>query len=61
MEMAGELRDAMLMLFQSGLVDRYPNATPEQIRRLMADRLLGPELAAKAYGPSVIQNGEGST
>jgi hypothetical protein len=34
----------------SGLRQRYPQATPEELRRL-ADLLLGPELAARAYGP----------
>ena len=34
-----------------GLRRRYPDDLPEQLRRRLADLLLGPELAAKAYGP----------
>ena len=30
---------------------RYPEATPEELRRPLADQLLGPELAAEVYGP----------
>lgn len=35
----------------SGIRDRYPQATPAELRRRLADKLLGPELAAKLYGP----------
>ncbi len=59
-QMVSELRKAMLLFLQSELVDRYPNATPDQIRRLMADRLLGTELATKAYGPCVDLDDKGS-
>ena len=34
-----------------GLKQRHPNASPEELRRLLADIVLGPELAACAYGP----------
>jgi hypothetical protein len=35
----------------TGLRERHPNDSPAQLRRRLADLLLGPELAAKAYGP----------
>ena len=34
----------------AGLRRRYPEATPEELRRRLADQLLGPELAAEVYG-----------
>lgn len=51
LEMAVDLNNGMLLFAESGLRDRHPGASPEEIRRLLADMLLGPELAAKVYGP----------
>jgi hypothetical protein len=45
-----DLNETVRVLATSGLRQRYPNATPEQIHRLMADLLLGTELAGKVYG-----------
>lgn len=39
------------LLALAGLRRRYPEAREEEIRRRLADLLLGPELAARAYGP----------
>ena len=39
----------------SGLRLRHPHAAPEFLRRRLADLWLGPELAAKVYGPLVPQ------
>lgn len=50
LEMAGELRKTMLQFVRSELMERYPNATPSQIRRLTVERIYGSELAEKAYG-----------
>lgn len=33
----------------SGIKQRHPEATPERIRRLLAELRLGPELAGKVY------------
>lgn len=33
----------------SGIKQRHPEATPERTRRLLADLMLGPELAGKVY------------
>ncbi len=41
-------------LATSGLRRRYPEATPEMLRRLLADIMLGPELAERVYGPHAI-------
>ena len=35
----------------TGLQERYPGESPARLRRRLADLWLGPELAAKAYGP----------
>jgi hypothetical protein len=39
------------ILSLSCLRDRFPAAGPEELRRRLATLLLGPELAAKVYGP----------
>lgn len=35
----------------TGLRERHPNESPARLQRRLADLWLGPELAAKAYGP----------
>jgi len=35
----------------AGLRQRHPDDTPTQRQRRLADLLLGPELAARVYGP----------
>jgi hypothetical protein len=35
----------------AGLRARYPDDSPAQRRRRLADLILGPDLAARAYGP----------
>ena len=35
----------------TGLRERHPGESPARLRRRLADLWLGPELAAKAYGP----------
>jgi hypothetical protein len=42
---------AMRKVALSGLRMRFPNATTQELDRRLATLLLGPELAAKAYGP----------
>jgi len=51
LHMVAELNRAVRTLALSGLRARYPEASPEELRRRLADILLGPELAEKAYGP----------
>jgi len=42
-------------LAMTGLRQRHPGESPARLRRRLADLWLGPELAAKAYGP-LIEN-----
>ena len=46
-----EMAESVRALALAGLRQRYPTDTPVQRRRRLADLLLGPELAALAYGP----------
>ncbi len=61
LQMAGELRETMLLFLRSGLEERHPNSTEAQIKRLMADHLLGAELASKMYGTVRVADDEGRT
>ncbi|MGC9468258.1 MAG: hypothetical protein ACP5HS_06690 [Anaerolineae bacterium] len=47
----GELNAAARALALSGLRTRYPEASEAELRRRLADLLLGPELATRVYGP----------
>jgi len=49
--MVDQLNQAVRLLALSGLQTRYPSATPQELRRRLADLLLGPDLAARVYGP----------
>jgi len=51
LEMLGQMNAAARMLALQGLRARHPGATEAQLQRYLADLLLGPELAARAYGP----------
>jgi hypothetical protein len=48
-----EMTQSVRTLALAGLRHRYPTDTPAQLRRRLADLLLGPDLAARAYGPSL--------
>lgn len=58
LEMVGQINEAVRTLALSGLRSHYPNDSPERLRRRLADLLLGPELAAKAFGPLEIGENE---
>jgi hypothetical protein len=51
LELMAGLSESVRMLALAGLRQRYPSESPAQRRRRLADLLLGPELAARAYGP----------
>jgi len=51
LHMVGQLNLAAHSLVLSGLRSRHPLATEAELRRRLADLLLGAELAAKVYGP----------
>ena len=58
LEMLGQLNQMARTLALSGLRQRYPHATPEELQRRLADLLLGPALAAQVYGPLVVTDQE---
>jgi hypothetical protein len=51
--MLGEMNKTVKALALSGLRSRYPDDSPDMLRRRLADLILGPELAAQVYGPLV--------
>jgi len=50
MDMLAQLNQAARLLALAGLRARYPQATEAELRRRLADLLLGKELARKVYG-----------
>lgn len=50
-ELVADMNEAVQTLALAGLRQRYPDDTPAQRRRRLADLMLGPELAARVYGP----------
>jgi len=52
MEMVGEMNQTVRLLALAGLRQRFPRATDAELRRRMADLMLGQELAAQVYGAS---------
>jgi len=51
LHMVGQLNQTVRTLALSGLRQRHPDATPQELRRRLADLLLGPDLAVRVYGP----------
>lgn len=49
--LVGEMNWMIRALALAGLRQRHPDDVPAQRRRRLAELLLGPELAARAYGP----------
>lgn len=52
MQMLGELNRTAKDLALGGLRDKFPEASESELKRHLADLLIGPELAEKVYGPS---------
>ncbi len=50
LQLVGQMNSALRTLAMSGLRQRYPQASPQELRRRLADLVLGPELAARVYG-----------
>ncbi len=50
-ELLGQLNETAKLLACAGLRQRYPQAGPQELRRHLADLLLGPALASRVYGP----------
>ena len=58
MMLMAEMNQTVRTLALAGLRQRHPDDTPAQRRRRLADLLLGPELAARVYGPLVEKKPE---
>jgi hypothetical protein len=43
------LNETVRALAMTGIKQRHPNATPAQVRRMLADLILGVDLARKVY------------
>ena len=56
MQMMDQLNASVRTLLLSGLRERHPQADEAELRRRLADLLLGKELAEKAYGPLPTQS-----
>jgi|WetSurMetagenome_2_1015567.scaffolds.fasta_scaffold336516_2 hypothetical protein len=48
--MVDSLNETVKTLAISGLRERHPDATPQQIHRMLAELMLGADLAQKVYG-----------
>jgi hypothetical protein len=53
LEMMSQINETVRTLALSGLRHRHPDASEAELRRRLADILLGPELALKVYGPLI--------
>ena len=51
LHMVGQMNQTVRTLALSGLRARHPEASPQELRRRLADLLLGSDLAAQVYGP----------
>jgi hypothetical protein len=50
-ELVGQMYITIKQLALTGLRQRHPEESEAKLRRRLADLLLGPELAERAYGP----------
>lgn len=50
MNMLAQLNASVRLLALTGLRAKYPNATEEELKRALADLVLGEEQARKVYG-----------
>ncbi|MBN1318494.1 MAG: hypothetical protein JXA42_23645 [Anaerolineales bacterium] len=55
LQMVGQLNHTVRTLALSGLRQRYHQATQQELDRRLVDLLLGPDLAARAYGPLKVR------
>jgi hypothetical protein len=58
MELMTAMTKAVYSQVLAGLRERHPQATEEELRLRMATLVLGPDLAARAYGRAV-ESGDG--
>ncbi len=45
-----EMSEAVMLLARAGAARRHPHDSPDELRRLTAEALLGNDLASRAYG-----------
>jgi hypothetical protein len=55
LEMLGQMNQAARTVALSGLRQRHPEAGPEELRRRLADLLLGSTVATQVYGSLIVQ------
>ena len=60
-QMVSQLNETVRTLALSGLRQRHPNASPELLRRMLADQVLGEALAEKVYGHVPADRPEGNS
>jgi hypothetical protein len=60
-QMVSQLNETVRTLALSGLRQRHPNASPELLRRMLADQILGKALAEKVYGHVPADTPEGNS
>ena len=51
LQLMTELNDMTRIVALGSLRQQYPQAAEDELQRMLADRLLGQELAAAVYGP----------
>jgi hypothetical protein len=51
LQLIDQLTQTWYVLALTGLKQRYPRASDDELRRRLADLVLGSELAARVYGP----------
>lgn len=54
MNMLAQLNASVRLLALTGLRTKYPNATEKELKRALADLVLGAELARKVYGGPLL-------
>jgi hypothetical protein len=55
MDLLAQLNQTARLFALSGLRRRHPGATNQEIRRRLADLILGEELAEQVYGPLLVE------
>jgi hypothetical protein len=59
-QIVAQLNEMVRTLALTGLRQRHPDGSPQQLRRMLADQILGEELAEKIYGPIQPDSPEGN-
>ena len=54
-QMCGQMYETIKLLAYQGLRKRHPEANEDELRRRLADLLLGEDLAERVYGPMIAE------